>query len=423
MAFGKDPQSLNPVAPFGGNFHQKQQAAMRKPKRTGHNVPHWVDQFKPNDVVADTIRTVPVICRVSRVADNEQLYEEDVPWYEYSEHYHGSFKKSSICSAGSFRFFRDKRDPCYGCDIYWEDFTIRKAIEKEKGIKPNNPKRVNLRDMFALCVIDMALFHKMPQADENGQIQFNPNTKEPYWEWQKCRGVGCHGCMQGTESKQGRMLTWPMGKNHFTALNGYAEYIGNCCAVCGGRDCMDWQLWQCGSPDCGHPIIRKASTTYDMRQIKEITSQPFHCKQCNMVVYLQEVVTCTRCSLQQMMGARATIFDVDLQVKTQRSNDPNTNQTQLIIPAFSDPRPVAPAYAELIKKPIDLKARFSPTSLELQAKLFNYTPPQAQQQAPQQPQDPAQYAQPYGQQGMMQQPQQPQQFYQQPPYGGPQGQS
>ena len=293
------------VAPFGGSIHQKQRAATHRPKRgSGGNMPYWVDTFKPSDISADTIRLVPGSYQVSRITDGNDpvLYLEDTPWWEYCEHYHGGVKKGAICSAGPFRFLKDKREPCYGCDMFWEDFEERKRIAAEKGIKRvEHPKRISMRDMFVYNVVDMGNFHKMPRTDANGVMKMNPMTNQPYWNWVKCTQAGCVGCMQGVESKIGRLQPWPMGKNHFIALNGYADFISNSCVTCGGRDCISWLLWQCGNPDCGHPIIRKNSTSYDLRQIQDITSAPFNCKQCGTTSYLLELVECVICQTSRVL--------------------------------------------------------------------------------------------------------------------------
>jgi hypothetical protein len=398
MAFGKDQAVLGGVAPFGGSVHQRARAATRRPKRSGgSNMPYWVDCFKPSDVQVDTIRLVPGSFQVSRLTDANPpaVYEEVCEWYEYVEHYWGPpIKKGAICSAGPLRFSKNLHDPCHGCTVFWEDFNERKRIAQEKKVKRvEHPNRISMRDMFAYCAVDFALFHKMPRTDDNGVVQMNPNTNQPYYNWTKCTGHGCPGCMQGVESKQGRMQPWPMGKNHFTALNGYADFISNCCKTCGGRDCVEWMLWQCGNPDCGHPIIRKNSTTYNLKQIQEITGEAFHCTQCNQLSYLLEMVECRNCSPNMMTPVRASVFDVDIQVKTQASQD--NNSTQLLVPAYSDPKPIDPQFAELAEKPLNLQARFQPTPLEKQAEIWKYSPstPQAAADASQNPQ---QFVQPYG---------------------------
>lgn len=389
MAFGKNPEHLDGVVPFGGSVAQRAANAARRPKRTsGGGGAYWIDQYRPSEHSIDTVHLIPGNYTVQRATEHGDLYEELVNWFEYTEHYHASFQRGAICSAGPLRGFKNKRGPCYGCDIFWEDYEIRKQIAIEKGLKRvENPRRVSMMDNFVFSVLDMGVFHKMAQTDENGQIKINPSTKEPYWNWQKCKGAGCEGCMRATESKQGHVQPWPMGRDHFTALNGYGDYIGASCATCSGRNTIDWLLWQCGNPNCGYPVIRKNATTMSPQQIYEMTSQVFVCHQCNVPSYLQEIVQCVTCTPQQRMPTRATIYDVDLQVT--RKKAPDSNKSQLIVVATSDPKSIDAQYAEMAK-PIDLPKRYAPTPLEKQAVYFKYSPNVQD--------DAGQHAQPYGQQ-------------------------
>ena len=84
MAFGKNPNLLGQVAPFGGNPAQKAHNALNRPKyTTGRRIPYWADGYTPTKVGTDLVRLVPGQYRVTRVTREGLAYEEEVPWFEF----------------------------------------------------------------------------------------------------------------------------------------------------------------------------------------------------------------------------------------------------------------------------------------------------------------------------------------------------
>lgn len=405
MAFGKDPTLLGGVAPFGGNAAQKAHAALNQPKYTsGSKRPYWADSFSPTKVGTDLVRLIPGQYRVPRVTKEGLLYEEEVPWYEYVEHFHGTNKFGAICSGGPYRKDRKKREECYGCEMFWEDYQKRKEIAREKGVKRvDNPKRVNMSDKFAFSIVDLGMFFKKDRVNNQGVVEMNSKTNLPYYDWAKLRNPQDPSAY-GKDMKQGRLLPWSVSKTWFKIINAFADKIGQSCAGCGNKDCLQWVAWQCGNPDCGMPLIRANSCTYNDEQLQELTRQACMCHHCGIVSYMMEIVQCNHC----VNARRAGIYDVDLEVS--QAKDSN-NSAILVISGWSQPKPIDPVYQELYK-PLDLPSRYSPTPLEAQAKGFGYAP--AGQQPMQQQAPPQQFVQQYGQ--VPQQPvQQPaQQFVQQP---------
>lgn len=382
MAFGKDSEQLKKVPAFGGNYRQKAAAATRRPKRKSGGARRFGDEFKPSETTPDLVRLIPGEFKVPLVDEEGNVYEETLPWWQFVEHFHGPLSTSITCSAGPNRYSKLKRDPCHGCDMYWEDWELRKAAPRgQKG-----PNRVSMRDMFVYTVLDMGTFHKMESTDSDGNIRTNPKTDKPYYNWVKCTQTGCQGCALGKESKVGHVMPWPMGRNHFESLDTYAEYVGASCRTCCTRDSIKSLMWQCGNGECGELIVNMSTTNYQPDQIKEMTSEPFVCSLCQVKSYLIEVFECSTCKQTGNEAERATIFDVDLKVQRVRSKE--AKGTQLIIPATSDPKPVDPQFEELVKS-LPLDGQYSPTAPDRQAQRFKIS-------APTQPSGQA-HTQPYGQ--------------------------
>jgi len=363
MAYGKDPNVLANVAPYGGSsYAQKVAVATKRPSRSGSSRPHWVDVFTPSEFFPDTVRIIPGAHKQLIADDNGQAVEVELPWVQFVEHYTAVVKRSSICSAGPLRFDKNNRQPCVGCDIFWEDYDIRQ-IKKANGDQSKGPKRMSMRDMYGFTVLDYATYYKVEQVGGDGQLRTNQQG-QPYYEWVKPASPQEIYQYANREQKQGHIMPWTMGKQHFDSLNGYADYIGYSCAGCGNRDCIVPLMWMC--PQCGTPAIDFRSTTMGPDQVNQIVTKPHRCTGCGNIVMLEEVVQCQHCQSPR----RATIFDVDIQVKRTKSNDPKVRGTILQIVAFSNPQPIQPGFSELAV-PIDLLKRFSPTPIQEQQKSYS----------------------------------------------------
>jgi hypothetical protein len=380
MAFNKNQQLLNRVAPYGSpNLQQRARLATQRPKRRGAKL-IWSNQFQPSLYIPDIVRVVPGNF-LHQFADEEgeNIIELELPWQQYVEHYHGVLKKSAFCSAGPFRWIKGKSDPCHGCDIFWEDWNIRQETGDDK------PKRMSIRDMFAYTVVDLGQFHKVEDTDDQGNIKVNPRTKKPYFRWVKCTAPNCEPCVLGKEMKVGHTQPWPMGKRHFDALNAHADVIGLGCMTCGSRQSINSLMWVCGNPECGDLIIDMSTTTYAPDQLHELTTNLYVCRTCREKTFPIEVYECASCTPAGQEPRRATIFDVDIQVRRKQSED--DTGTQLIITGTSDPKPIDDAYKELAKS-LKLNEMYGPTALNLQSKLFNVTTLPRQAQEALQPQAP-----------------------------------
>lgn len=380
MAFGKDNKNLGSVAAYGGTARQQAANAGRRRKRgsSGGTRPYWIDTFRPSLTAADSVRLIPGEYKVTRVDENNAAYEEMIDWYEYREHFHGGLMKGGICSGGPYFFDRKLREDCHGCEIFWN---TPKAAKGQRKI-------ISMTDKFAFRVIDFGTFHNVPQTDDKGQYKLNPETQQPYMNWAKCTGLGCTGCQVAQENKVGHIQPWPMSKTHFQSLNGYSDSIGACCTTCCGRGVISACMWQCGNHDCGDLIFDMSQTTATQDQIDDIVNAPYTCATCQVTGYPEEVIECSNCTPQGAEPNRASIFDVDMQIKAQKTGDGDT--TALLVLATSDPKPLDTQFEEMLQYAPDLAKRFAPTPLEEQARIWNI-------QASKPDANPQSYAQGYGQ--------------------------
>lgn len=368
MSFGKDPNNLAGVVQGGASFQQQAAASLRRPKKQaggggGGKFFSYRDQFKPSDVNVDTGRIIPGSYVSTNLGDDGNTYGIITAYVTYDEHFHGTLQRGTICSAGPFWRMRNKRNPCRGCDIFWEDYEQRKRLGK--GVK--GPNRVSRREMFAFNWLDMGVFHKTNVLQPDGQPLINRNSGLPIWNWVKCIGIGCPGCSTGVESKRGHMMPWPMGKQHFETINGYAEYIANGCLSCGERDSISTVSWHCANPGCGEAIVDLRNTTMNAQQVNEMIAGQYHCRKCQTSALPIEAVYCANCTPTGVQPVRASLFDVDMQV--QRRGGGDSKGTQLVVLDTSDPKPIDPRFVE-IAKPLDLAARYAPTPYDEQVALF-----------------------------------------------------
>jgi len=393
MSFGKDNSHLAGMPVYGGSYTQRAANAGRKKERNyGNRRPYWADGFRPSETQASTIRLIPGDYEITRVDENDQLITEKTAWYEFVEHYSGTHRRGAICSGGPWFFNKNKRNTCYGCDK-------RDSEPNRKGSR----KSMSRSDKFVFTTIDEGLFHQVQQVDrESGRARVNTKTQEPYLEWVKCTQRGCQNCHVAYQHRYGYIQPWVMSKSHFNALNAYAPQIGTCCVSCGGRQTIQSLAWLCGNPQCRQLIFDMRTTTASDEQIAKVVNEPYGCRFCQQKCYAEEVIHCVTCAQYNRQPVRATIFDVDLQVKAPRTGENDTTVLQIV--GMSDPKPLDAQFQDLLQYKPDLKKRFTPSSLEEQSNLWPDSAP-AQQPSPGQPggylppagAQPPMYAQPYGQ--------------------------
>lgn len=371
MAFGKDPSLIKHVGSFRESAHVSQSV---RPKRTGGGAMRWRDRFQPSIVEPDKVRFIPGNYPYERVDENGHLDVYALEYYRFTEHFDGKTKSSTICSAGPFANHKDKRDPCEGCTLFWEN--------------PKKGGRMSRRDMYSFTVLNYATFHHMEQLDrKTGQIVINERTGQPYMEWVQCKGRRCDMCVAGKETKKGHIQHYELGYGHFSQLAEYANEIGRGCRNCKAQNVIEPVAYLCGN--CKDAVIDMGDTSLDDKDIKKMTNEDVVCPHCRHKGLLEEVVTCNSCGDPK----RADIFDVDSSFKRVQGDG---NQTSLLFTGFGPICPVDVAYAE-IAKPIDLGRIYVPDSIETQREKFKVSIP-AGQPMQRQPVTGQPAAQPYGQQ-------------------------
>lgn len=381
MSYGKNDAHLQRIGGYGASTSQQMGNAMRRQRGPQKGSPSWANNFQPREGIADTIRLIPGEFQNERVDETSgQIFMETTPWFEATEHYHGTLKKSIICSAGVFRMDQKKRKPCRGCDISHEDYQERRRIESEKGVKVQNPNRVSMSSKYVFLVLDMAWFFKGYQLDEHNRVKVNPNTNQPYQDWLKYDSenhnaylfAGNTAQQQGKqlEMRQGMVRSWPLGFTQFGALNGYADVVQKHCRSCGNQNCINIVGWSC--PTCNAPTIE---TSLPPDEVRKLVSKPLRCRHCQNTAYPKATHSCMYCP----NPAPASLYDVDMQVQIVK--DGRGNKT-LIFPWVSGPRPIDPAYAKALEKKPDIEKKFAPTPYEEQVAKFGPAPGAHQVPAP-----------------------------------------
>ncbi len=371
MAFGKDKNLLDKVdafrAPRPQNLQQRHaqrtQARFTGGGGGGGGRPHWVGKWEPTLIGEDKIRCVAgdytnkLVIEVDK-GQYELITREHDPDFCYVEHFDGVKRKSAICSAGPWANFKDKRDPCRGCDERWGNRTLDPQSGKRKF-------RVSFRSMTALTIFHYAPYAKVPQEDADGHVKTNPDTNEAYMEW---RVVLPHERRQFEqyEQRDGMLQHWPMGDAHYNVLLDYNKTVAQGCLNCMTKKAISTLAWIC--TPCGEAIIDFDSSTLPPDEVQKIVTNPVTCPHCHAREYPSEVISCRNCTPAGGAPRQATIFDVDMYVHRVKSANPDDNGTVLAITDY-DLVGIDPRYADIIK-PKPLEKIYAPYSMEKQIEIW-----------------------------------------------------
>jgi hypothetical protein len=367
MGFGKDQSNLTNVGSWRQKAHHAT-ASRQKRAGGGRGAPTWIDRFKPSTDDPDTIRIIPGDYDVQQCTPDGNIEVVKQPFFVYGEHFHATLEKGSVCSAGPLYNWKDKRQPCYACDLFWQGMQPDPVTNKKK----RGP--MSRRDMSSFTVIHFHPYHKVEQTDRStGQVRMNESTGVPFYNWVKCEGRGCEMCRAQKEISSAHRLHWDMGTGHFNTLLEYEKEVGKGCLTCGGRNALQLEALVCRGPGCGEPKVVMNETNLKPKEIDELFNSLSKCDYCGHEGFLAEIISCKNCTPAGRDPRRATLFDVDLDVKRVEDASGNSNQTTLIVTQWSDPHPIDPVYAELAK-PINLDKVFLPTPLDAQAVLYNLGP-------------------------------------------------
>lgn len=375
-AFGKDPSKLNNVTAWrqqAEQFRQKRDAGRRQ-SFNRRPPPIWVGKYQPTTTAPPDLGRLlagqyEVEVAVPDGKDDYRVERIVLPYYPWVEHFDGVLERGTICSGGPLAFLKDRRQPCRGCDIYWE---TRVPDPKTGRMKRG---RMGRREMNTFSWLHHMTYAKAPVIDSRtGQVKTKENG-EQILAWTK---VEPHLRLQYSqfEQKPAHVLHWSLGSAHWETLWNTDKLIGMSCTTCGQKDAIQTTGWVCN--DCGHPLIDMATTTYPMAEIDKLTSKDMTCGHCGYTGRPYEMFACLNCSPLNRTPTRATVFDVDMSVMRVLTSGDGGNQTALQIPSWSEPRPIDPQLQE-IAKPLPLDRIFAPTPYEEQVEIFG--PPKAQDTA------------------------------------------
>ena len=356
-AYGKDNAVLRNVPSF--RQLSGQYGAGRRDRSPRGGPPYFVDQYKPPTVEPDTIALIAGSyehIKIDESGDKPIPIPVNLPYLEFVDHFDGKTNKGAVCSAGPFRRYKDLRDPCNGCDIYFA------TLEPDENGKKKST-RMAKQSKFAFCIIDFGWYHKEPVLDvQTGQSRLNKKG-EPYFNWVKCEGFGCESCKAKLEKKFGHNPHWPMPWMYFQTIREQDWEIGKSCRSCGGDKTVRSLAWTCRG--CGEAVIDMADTNMKIDDIKKVTESHYTCG-CGKTDFLKEIVECSECP----NADRMTLFDVEFQVKRIPTGN---NQSILSLSGWKKRRKLEGNLIELAK-PKDLIRIFAPTPNKIQLERFGPPP-------------------------------------------------
>lgn len=368
MAFGKDANNLNKVASFGGLRAQARAFQAARPTRRAA-APYFVGQYRPvaeEGANPDKVRLIAGAHEVDVVEDvpntrgEKHVVKRIMTYFPCNEHSYmiaPNQPRSFLCSAGPFYMDRKRREPCRGCDAYWEN----------KGNK-SSPHRMS--DLAVFTTLHFGLYAKTPQQDKEGNLRMNESTGEPYYEWVRFFPHERKKMEQaGFEIRDWSLLHWPLKFSAFNAIGECDDQSSKCCLSCGSRFSIDVEVYLCQG--CGIDLIDPNDGTLNQNQLADAVNG-MRCNHCQHVGPLSPVVVCSACP----NPVRASIYDMDLLAK--RVRNPKTDRLDLQLMGFEGPRPLEPRFLEAGeegRKPIahalDLKHIYTPSTLEQQEAILS----------------------------------------------------
>lgn len=372
MAFGK----ARPAATGKMNLRQQMKRSTQRAPRGGGGGGggNFRNRYlPPTSGPADIIRILPGAYPTPRIdTDNRDYFYNDAgqiitdltPYWKYVDYFHGVKQRGVIGSEGPLGMFKGKGDPCLAADWYWWEWRQR---NKNKSKHPNAMRR---SEKWAFSVLVQAPFYKVPDRDASGNDKINPNTHEPYYSWLKGSKRGNDEyAAAGYERKEGHVMHWSMTYAHWAVLQEFADSLSKNCRTCGGTDTIEELAFIC--QHCGEAVVDMQSTSLDEEDLERLRTEEARCPHCGATDYLEDMVECKNCD----HGEPATLFDFDLKVKrVETTAKDGGNQTALQITGAMGPRPIADAYGEDLRQPLDLPKVFTPDSMERQESLFGVPP-------------------------------------------------
>ena len=357
-SFGKDQELVNKAISFRQQA-QLQKDSTAKPQNTKGRVPYYMNQFKPSTEHKDKLRIIPgnyeIVMPETDVFGGQgspNSVTSTMNFFTAIEHYNGTTKRGFICSGGPFHSYAQYASPCKGCDVY-------------RASKPSKKTHISKRNLYIVSVLRFGEFAAVPVKDKRtGQLLVNPRTDKPYFNWEVVTRQNKES-FRDYEKRAWLKQPWAMSFTHWNTILGYAQNISNSCSSCGGKNSIEAEAYVC--KHCGEALIEMSSTTMSDKEINEMLLKPVTCPHCNEKDFLEDVITCSKCS----NPVRAEIFDVDLTVYgVLDTSNPEVTKTNLILD-YEAPSKLDAVYltpSEEYETPI-----FSPLPLERQYAPLDYS--------------------------------------------------
>jgi hypothetical protein len=279
-----------------------------------------------------------------------ELLEVRAPYWHYTRHYDRLHRTDARCSAGPLARFRDRREPCAGCDLYWS--TLERSAPGRRS-----SSRMTRTAQYVFTAVDQGAYHPRrgrPRADGSGV---------------KCLGAACRACAAGAPSRPGHAVTWDVGWKDLQVLRAAERAIGRACAGCGAARLASL-AWVCAA--CGEAAVDLRAANKTEEELALLEEKNHRCRACGHAARLSEIIGCDACTPSGRAPRRATLFDVDIEVTRAVAED---GAPRLAVLGWSAPGPLDAAFAAHAR-PLDLPALFAPTPYAVQCTRFRVqTPP------------------------------------------------
>lgn len=287
--------------------------------------------------------------------------EHRVHWVRAGE---GKTPRSMVCSAGVHL-----NQPCWGHAFRHHFFEQKDALAKETGVRDTQTKSpVSEEPTFAFNMTIMEPIYIIPKLDGKGQPVKNQRTGQPITVFVP-------------ESLMGRVQkgvgTAEFGKNvHFSCSQAALgqvldldDQLNSWCLNCAKQMLLNGLI--CSSCET---LFRFDSPLQGEEMMEALEADDWVCNECSgsggIRVPTDEpaFVPDYRCQCGKPAMGNLSAFDVKL--KQEKSSDAKKRGGRLKISQVRMPKIEDAKVAELLTKPLDLKAIFAPTPLSEQAKIM-----------------------------------------------------
>ena len=320
----------------------------------------------------------PCWIHIHDIVHEQQVYdraEKEVittrtTWFESNKHFiprnKGKFdakgkkkQQDFICSCGPF-----KKDPCWGCVYRTAFYAKLDAIAEEKGFRPDTKPAVGRSTQFSLSLTIMEKIFAVPLRDKEGNVRKARNSGNIIYRYvpapfadteEDAAEVG-----QNFRHHFGHNMHWTMGTEHLEMLGKFDDDLRTYCGNCASKMLCSKML--CTS--CETPMTIETLEGEDINiERKKIRT----CKSCGDKCEFFPVYDCPDCG--EPKEGRLTLFDIRIMKEKVGEKKSVLRVLAVRMPGAKDDAGRA-RIKELLDSPLDLSKIFTPTPVEIQAKLL-----------------------------------------------------